>query len=504
MKYSASTFLIILLVIISACTPAEKELQNTDKAYSTPEAGGISSSAVLDFVEALEREQKDAIHSIILRRHGKIVTEAWWAPFNPDSPHMLYSLSKSFTSTAIGIAQDEGLLSIDDPVISFFPYETPDDPSDNLKAMRIRDLLKMNSGHQSNTSGGMREGNTWVEGFLALEVQHKPGTHFVYNSGATYMLSAIIQKVTGVTLLEYLKPRLFEPLGIENPTWESDPDGINVGGWGLSVTTEDISKFGQLYLQKGNWKGKQLVSEAWVEEATSFQTSNGSDPDSDWEQGYGYQFWQCRHHSYRGDGAFGQNCIVMPELDAVLTITSATSDMQAILNIAWEHLLPAMGKNALPQDVEGLKLLKEKLAGLAISTVEGKDDSPNASSISGKTYIIEPNNLGIKSISFNFEASPDMITINSEEGEQSFNVGYETMVMGSMISPQLVSREIAVTGAWESPEKYIVKIIYYETPHELKFTFHFNKDKLIWDTDMNVFLGPAEMEQLKGNALLLE
>ena len=194
----------------------------------------------------------------------------------------------------------------------------------------------------------------------------------------------------------------------------------------------------------------------------------------------------------------------MPELDAVLTITSATSDMQAILNIAWEHLLPAMGKNALPQDVEGLKLLKEKLAGLAISTVEGKDDSPNASSISGKTYIIEPNNLGIKSISFNFEASPDMITINSEEGEQSFNVGYETMVMGSMISPQLVSREIAVTGAWESPEKYIVKIIYYETPHELKFTFHFNKDKLIWDTDMNVFLGPAEMEQLKGNALLLE
>jgi len=312
-------------VIISACTPAEKELQNTDKAYSTPEAGGISSSAVLDFVEALEREQKDAIHSIILRRHGKIVTEAWWAPFNPDSPHMLYSLSKSFTSTAIGIAQDEGLLSIDDPVISFFPYETPDDPSDNLKAMRIRDLLKMNSGHQSNTSGGMREGNTWVEGFLALEVQHKPGTHFVYNSGATYMLSAIIQKVTGVTLLEYLKPRLFEPLGIENPTWESDPDGINVGGWGLSVTTEDISKFGQLYLQKGNWKGKQLVSEAWVEEATSFQTSNGSDPDSDWEQGYGYQFWQCRHHSYRGDGAFGQNCIVMPELDAVLAITSATS-----------------------------------------------------------------------------------------------------------------------------------------------------------------------------------
>ena len=501
MKNNISTFLIILLFILSACTPSGKELQNTDKAYSTPEAGGISSSAILDFVEALEREQKDAIHSIMLRRHGKIVTEAWWAPFNPDSPHVLYSLSKSFTSTAIGIAQDEGLLSIDNPVISFFPYETPDDPSDNLKAMRIRDLLKMNSGHQRGTSDGMREGKTWVEGFLALEVQHKPGTHFVYNSGATYMLSAIIQKVTGTTLLDYLKPRLFEPLGIENPTWESDPDGINVGGWGLSVTTEDISKLGQLYLQKGNWNGKQLVSEDWVEEATSFQTSNGSNPDSDWEQGYGYQFWMCRYNFYRGDGAFGQYCIVMPDQDAVLAITSGSSDMPAILNIVWEHLLPAMGKNALPPDDEGLKLLNDKLQGLAISTVAGEENSPNASNISGKTYFMEPNGLAIKSITFNFDTSPHVITINSEETEQSFSVGYEAMEFGSMISSHLVSREIAVSGAWESPDKYHVKIIYFETPHAIEYTFQFKEDNLIWDTDLNVSFGPTEMEQLKGNAV---
>ena len=501
MKNSISTFLIILLLILSACTPSEKKLQNTDKAYSTPEAGGISSSAILDFVEALEREQKDAIHSIMLRRHGKIVTEAWWAPYNPDSPHMLYSLSKSFTSTAIGIAQDEGLLSIDDPVISFFPYETPDNLSDNLKAMRIRDLLKMNSGHQSGTSSGMREGKTWVEGFLALEVQHKPGTHFVYNSGATYMLSAIVQKVTGVTLLDYLKPRLFEPLGIENPTWESDPDGINAGGWGLSVKTEGISKLGQLYLQKGNWKGKQLVSEDWVEEATSFQTSNGSNPESDWEQGYGYQFWRCRHNFYRGDGAFGQFCIVMPDQDAVLAITSGSSDMQAILNIVWEHLLPAMEKNALPPDDEGLNRVQDLPKIPAISTVEGEESSPNASNISGKTYFMEPNGLAIKSITFNFDTSPDVITINSEETEQSFSVGYEAMEFGSMISSQLVSREIAVSGAWDSSDKYHVKIIYFETPHEFEFTFQFKEDKLIWDTDMNVNFGPTSLEQLKGNAL---
>lgn len=504
MKNYISTILISSLLIISACTPAENELQNIKEGYSTPETEGISSGAILEFIEAMEREQKDAIHSIMLRRHGRIVAEAWWAPYNPDSPHMLYSLSKSFTSTAIGIAQDEGLLSIDDRVIAFFPYETPGNPSDNLKAMRIRDLLKMNSGHQTGTSGGMREGNTWVEGFLALEVQHKPGTHFVYNSGATYMLSAIIQKVTGVTLLEYLKPRLFEPLEIEDPTWESDPDGINTGGWGLSVKTEDISKFGQLYLQKGHWNGKQLVSEDWVDEATSFQTSNGSDPDSDWEQGYGYQFWRCRHNCYRGDGAFGQFCIVMPDQDAVLAITSGSSDMQAILNIVWDHLLPGMGKNALPPDDEGLKSLHEKLQGLAISTVEGKENSTNASGISGKTYIMEPNKMGIKSISFNFDSSPDVITLNIDEKEQSFTIGYQTMEIGSLNSSRMVSKEIAVSGAWESPDKYHIKLIYFETPHTFDFTFQFKEDKLIWDTDMNVSLGPTEMEQLKGKLLSLE
>jgi hypothetical protein len=448
MKNCHPTFILISLIFLLGCTGSEKDLTDPGKAYSTPEAEGISSHGILNFVDALEREQPDAIHSIMLRRHGKIVAEAWWAPFNPDSPHMLYSLSKSFTSTAVGMAQDEGLLSIDDPVISFFPDEAPDDPSDNLKAMRIRDLLKMNSGHQSNTSGRMREGKTWVEGFLSLEVPHKPGTHFVYNSGATYILSAIIQKVTDTTLLDYLNPRLFEPLGIKYPTWESDPEGINVGGWGLSLTTEDISRFGQLYLQKGNWIGEQLVSEDWIEEATSFQTSNGSNPDSD-----------------------------------------------------WEHLLPAMNEDALPPDAEGLKLLREKLAALAISSVEGEENSPNASIVSGRTYFVEPNSLSMKSITFNFEASPDIITITNEAGEQSFNVGYGDMEMGTMIIPSMVSREIAVCGVWESPDKYIVKIIYYETPHDMKFTFQFDEDKLLWDTDVNITSAPKRLEQLKGSSI---
>ena len=258
---------------------------------------------------------------------------------------MLYSLSKSFASTAAGLAAAEGQLSLDDTVLSFFPDEAPADPGANLAAMRLRHLLSMSTGHDQDTTGRLRdaEDGDWVRAFLAQPVEHAPGTHFVYNSGATYMVSAIVQKVTGQTVLDYLGPRLFEPLGIQDPTWESSPQGINVGGWGLSITTEDIARFGQLYLQEGVWQGARLLPAAWVAEATSKQVSNGDDPDSDWAQGYGFQFWRCRHGAYRGDGAFGQFCVVLPEQDAVVAITAGTSDLGGVLNLIWDHLLPAMG-----------------------------------------------------------------------------------------------------------------------------------------------------------------
>ncbi len=488
----------IFLLGLVACSSTLKDNTDLPPGYSTPEAEGISSRSILELVEALEKEQPDAIHSLMLRRHGKIVAEGWWAPYHPDTPHMLYSLSKSFTSTAIGMAQEEGLLSIDDPVISFFPEQAPAEPSDNLKAMRIRDLLKMNSGHQWGTSGGMMGGQSWAEGFLAREVQFKPGTHFVYNSGATYMLSAIVQKVAGKTLLDYLTPRLFEPLGIEDPTWETDPDGINTGGWGLSIKTEDISKLGQLYLQKGRWNGKQLVPESWVEEATTLQTSNGSNPESDWEQGYGYQFWRCRHDFYRGDGAFGQFCIVMPEYDAVLAITSGSNDMQGIMNLAWKYLLPAMKENPLPADPEGSELLKGKLQGLVLGCAMGEDSSPVAEEVSGKNYTMDPGSPFIQAVSVDFQATPVAVTITTTEGDQTFKAGYGSWEKGILANPALVSREIAVSGAWEAPDTYVVIIPYIETPHMVKFTFRFEGSQVFLDTELNVSFGPTKLEQIKG------
>ena len=244
-KLFTKLVLVILLGTSACSTQNSNELSNST-GFSTPEEEGISSLAILQFIEALEEAQPDALHSVMIRRHGNIVTQGWWAPYAPERPHLLWSLSKSFTSTAIGIAQDEGLLSIDDQVISFFPEETPEDPSANLKAMRIRDLLRMNTGQAEEPSFRNLQTDNWVRAFLEHPVDYKPGTHFKYNSMATYMCSAIIHKVSGQSTLDYLIPRLFEPMGIKTPRWESCPRGISVGGWGLSVTTEDISKFGQL------------------------------------------------------------------------------------------------------------------------------------------------------------------------------------------------------------------------------------------------------------------
>jgi CubicO group peptidase (beta-lactamase class C family) len=195
-------------------------------------------------------------------------------------------------------------------------------------------------------------------------VPHKPGTHFRYNTPATFMQSAIVQKATGQNLVEYLRPRLFEPLGVDSPRWDNNPQGIAIGGYGLYLRTEEIAKFGQLYLQRGRWQGRQLIPEAWVELATTKQVSNGSNPASDWDQGYGFQFWRCRHNAFRGDGKDGQFCVVLPEEDAVVVMTANTTNMQAQLNVVWDKLLAAFHDGPLPEDDDATGSLRQLVASL--------------------------------------------------------------------------------------------------------------------------------------------
>jgi CubicO group peptidase (beta-lactamase class C family) len=308
---------------------------------SKPEDQGVPSIDIQAFVQSVEASELE-LHSFMLLRHGHVLAEKWWPPYESESPHTLYSISKSFASTAIGLAVDEGLLSLQDQVLSFFANEVTPQIETNMGGLRVEHLLTMTTGHVQDPTVRMRDqvdGN-WIQGFLEIGIEKPPGTHFVYNSGASYMLAAILHKVTGQSLLDYLWPRIFEPLGIVGATWEACPQGINCGGWGLSIRTEDMAKFGQLYLQKGNWNGKQLLSQQWVEAATKSHISTKSEKGIDKQQGYGYQFYLCRHGAYTARGAHGQFIIVLPEQEAVIAVTSHVKNMQEVLDLVWEHLLP--------------------------------------------------------------------------------------------------------------------------------------------------------------------
>lgn len=332
---------------------------------STPEAQGISSEAVLDFVQAAD-QNVDTMHSFMVVRHGQVIAEGWWQPESAEKPHVLNSVSKSFTSTAVALAIQEGKLKLDDSVLKLFPEDAPAEPSDNLKAMTVRDLLTMTCGHDHEPKSA--DGGPSVKQFLAVPVVYEPGTHFQYNTMGTYTLSSIITKVTGQTALEHLKPRLFEPLGIENPRWDSSPEGNSLGGYGLYLRTEDMAKLGQLYLQKGKWNGKQIIPQAWVEMASAKQVPNENESHAkigpDWKEGYGFQFWRCQHNAFRGDGAGGQFIVVMPDQDMVVAITADRGNMQAQLNAIWDHLLPAVQSKALPPDAGSQKKLEQAVAKL--------------------------------------------------------------------------------------------------------------------------------------------
>ena len=471
-----------------------------------PEAQGISSAALMAFVEDVEANIQE-LHSFMLLRHGQVVAEGWFTPYGPENLHLLFSLSKSFTSTAVGMAVAEKKLSIDDTVLSFFPDDAPKGPSKNLAAMRVRDLLSMSTGHAEDSTQRMtsRGDGNWVKGFFAVPVKHEPGTHFVYNSGASHMLSAIVQKVVGMPLMEYLMPRLFEPLGIEGMTWESDPRGINTGGWGLSIKTEDIARFGQMYLQKGVWNGERLLSEEWVEMATSKQIDNDKVPGTppDWQQGYGFQFWRCQNNAYRGDGAFGQYCIVLPEQDAVLAITSAVKDMQAVLNLVWKHLLPAMGPEALPADEVTHQRFLKKVGRLSLHAPKGKSTGAAARVASGKVFNFEENPLGLKSISLVFAGKTPALTVRDALGKHTLTCGLDGWVLSKTTAfrvpnphqhhaPVQPPRTVAAACTWTDEDTLLITARFYETPFYYSFSCKFNGDEMTLTAEVNVSLVPVE------------
>lgn len=300
----------------------------------------------------------DELHSMMVIKDGEVVYERWATGHTPEELHILWSASKTFTALGVGFASDEGLLSVDDKVVDFFTEdELPDEQSEWLKDMTLWDLLVMSSGFAQDFIGPAQrrsDFNQWAKKTLESEVVFEPGSRYGYNSMNTYLLSVIVSRVTGEKLVDYLDRKLFTPLGIKDFVWEESPEGYNSGGWGLFLSTESLAKAGQFVLQNGQWNGRQLLSEEWISEATSAQIMQSAGlnrskeelarlkAENDWEQGYGYQMWLCRHGGVRFDGAWGQYCIIFPEKNAVVVALSHSGNTPRILTSIWTNVLPLL------------------------------------------------------------------------------------------------------------------------------------------------------------------
>ena len=343
---------LVLMALMSSMNSVKAQTEIIDlPRVGTPER---VETAMKGFFAQAAGKSMD-IHSVMIVRNGNVIYSHWQSAGAENVPHVLHSVSKTFTATAVGLAIADGKMALTDKVVDYFPDKLPAQVSDNLKAMTVRDLLTMSCGHDVEPSfrGAQQD---WVSAFLAHPVIHEPGKFYLYNSLGTYMLSAIVQKVTGEKVVDYLTPRLFSPLHISKPRWEESPQGINCGGWGLYLKTEDLAKMGQLLLQKGKWNGKQLIPAEWVAEMSKKQVESVNPgtrledaaakgmtvETSDWMQGYGYQMWRCRPGCFRADGARGQYIIVVPDKNAVVAITSDVGDLQGELNLVWECILPVL------------------------------------------------------------------------------------------------------------------------------------------------------------------
>ncbi|PZF59738.1 serine hydrolase [Curtobacterium sp. MCSS17_008] len=336
---------------------------------STPSALGIDARGITAFLDALESTPNVEPHSIVLLRHGRTAAEGWWAPYARDRVHLLYSLSKSFTAAAVGIAVRAGLVDLDATALSYFPELDGDVTDERSRRIRVRHLLAMASGHREETLERARAADPTdtVRGFLLTPPDEEPGTVFAYNQPCTYTLAAIVRRVSGGSLVDWLRPRLLDPLGIDDLGWTRDDTGAELGFSGCHAPTSAVAALGQLYLQRGVWDGERILDEDWVDAATSTQVENPQEANPDWSQGYGFQFWMARH-GFRGDGAYGQFCVVLPEQDVVLALTGQSVDMQAVLDAVWQHLLPAL-------DAEGREsadaVLEARLAALGLPPVAG-------------------------------------------------------------------------------------------------------------------------------------
>jgi CubicO group peptidase (beta-lactamase class C family) len=454
----------------------------SDLPRSSPESQGVDPAGIIAFLDDVESAPDIEMHSLIIIRHGQVVAEGWWSPYLPEQPHLLYSLSKSFTSTAAAFAIAEGLLDLDATVLSYFPELDSEITDRRSRSILVRHVAAMASGHLEETveRAFALDPTEPVRGFLLIPPDREPGSVFAYNQPCTYTLAAIVQRLTGETLIEYLRPRLFDRLGIGQAGWQRDAVGRDLGFTGLHATTDAIARLGLLYLQRGVWSGQRLLSEEWVADATRLQVKTRvelEDPNElkpDWQQGYGFQFWMARH-GYRGDGAYGQFCVVLPEQDAVIATTAGTENMQGILDAAWANLLPAM--TVATVDPSALAdQLAARLAGLELAAFQAMR-APDSSAAAwaeasflpaGGSCEAQPTLTAVQ-----LHRDVDMWQLTFIEGDAAFGAtvgvaGWRTNL--SETDHGTTGVPLAISGGWTDEDTFRAEVIFLETPHRLRLT----------------------------------
>ena len=441
---------------------------------STPADQQVDPAAILSLLNALDDHPAIEMHSLMLVRRGQVIAEGWWAPYSAERPQLLYSLSKLFTSTAAAFAQAEGLLGLDDTVISHFPEFDAGITDPRSRSMRVRHIASMASGHTRETIGEVEELDPAepVRGFLLIPPDREPGTVFAYNQPCTYTLGSIIQRNAGMPLTRYLRPRLFDPLGIGHVGWQTWPDTpTELGFSGLHARTEDIAKLGQLYLRDGQWNGVQLIPREWVRQATSVQVGTPGRADADWRQGYGFQFWMSRH-GYRGDGAYGQFCVVLPEHELVIATTAYTDELQPVLDAIWTHLLPGLGASG-PDAAPAQDELDARLRGLSLPACQARTAPadwdrwtagpfPAGSSADGTSI-----QAAFSSAAVGQQAGGWQISLIEPANRLTFPVGAGSWTISTPVDSHGDTIPVAASGGWLDGGTLRAEIIFLETPHRM-------------------------------------
>lgn len=469
------------------------KLTMTTLEHTSPEKVGIDSSKITQFLNEVT-DKKLGLQSFTVVRHDKVCAQGFFAPYSADYPHVLYSMSKSVTSTAIGFAVADGLISVDDKVSKFFP-EYPSAKLPFNRSLTIKMLLTMRS-DKLITVAENKNGTDWIANFFNAPFAMPPNSKFNYISENTYMLSAIISRVTGKSMLDYLDEKMFTPLGIQKPFWEYDGHGINAGGWGLYMKSEDLAKFFLPYIHGGKWiDGTQLIPEFWVKEALTRHTDSLHDGALDIINGYGYQFWKNRGgaNSFRADGLFGQRCFLFPEYDALVVLNCGESEDYKLMDVFWKYF-PECFQNECEENEKAYAQLTEKIA--TLSTERLAPTSPNTdmqdkvenriincktndftSVISVTVTNMLHNRPGkISSMKFNFKGDHLLFTWTEKGWTNTVEAGLDGNMRMRPITLGDLNYHAFSEAAWQPDGTLKLWIRPVETAHIRRFTFKFNDD----------------------------